>query len=60
MRMAHQVAKTMRVTKKVMYVGTGMWWPRNVMVYMDQIENRLRYVERVENEQHTETTDSTQ
>ena len=55
MNHAVNAAKKLGVTKKVLYVThSSMWWSRSILEYMKQIKYRL------EHEQRTETTDSTQ
>ena len=63
MRIAHETAKTLRVTKKVMYVSrSSMWWPSNINGMLSQVEYRLDNMEQAEkdNEQRTDATDSTE
>ena len=51
MRIAHQIAKTLRVTKKVMYViHARSWWPTNISNYLQQVEYNLTRIEREEKE----------
>mgnify|MGYP001588838582 CR=1 FL=1 len=61
MRIAHQIAKTLRVTKKVMYViHARSWWPTSISNYLGQVEYNLTSMELEENEQRRKATDSTQ